>query len=48
MPTGKSAIEFFERLATLETKVDSLMSDRKWIKGFLVAILIVAFTAAMK
>lgn len=42
MPTGKEGIKFFERLATLEAKVEALMLFQKWQTGLLAAIILLA------
>lgn len=39
MPTGKIAREFFERLATLEARVENLMTYQKWQMSVLATIL---------
>lgn len=39
--------KFFERIAVLETKVESLMSYQKWQVGLLTAILLMAIKAWM-
>lgn len=43
MPTTPDSVKkFFERIAILETKVESLMTWQKWQMGLLAAILMLA------
>ncbi len=43
MPTNKRDVEkFFERIAILETKVNSLMTFQKWQMAIVSAILLMA------
>lgn len=48
MPTGKIAERFFERLATLEARVEALMTWQKWQMGILAAILLLAVKSWFK
>lgn len=43
MPTGEVARKFFERLATLEARVENLMTWQKWQMGILATILAAVF-----
>ena len=49
MPTRlKDVQEFFERIATLEAKVEGLMTYQRWQMGLLAAILLLAVKAWVK
>lgn len=41
----KDVKEFFERIATLEAKVEGLMTYQRWQMGLLAAILVLAVKA---
>ena len=48
MPTGKIAIEFLERMAKLEARVESLMTWQKWQMGVLSGLVLIAIKAWIK
>ncbi len=43
--TRKEVEEFFQRVAVLETKMQSIMSFQKWQTGLLAALILMAFKA---
>jgi len=48
MPTGKDGHRFWERLITLEQRVESVMTFQKWQMALLALIFMAALKAAVK